>query len=623
MKNIIILLAAAIMSIGCGAGKAVLTADQMPVTSRIDLVNVSEDRVLVTLDPGAFTSEKVTFLIPQTVPGTYSIDNYGQYIEGLKALDYDGMELAVSQSSTNSWEIQDGPKLDQISYYVNDTFDTERSVKNAVFSPAGTNIVDGETYMLNLHGFIGYFEGYREIPYELHILAPAGLNATTSLPQRNPANKQEGEDVFIASRYFELTDSPILYTPSETESFKLNNITVNISLYSPNKVYEASDLKESMQRMMEAQKAFLGEIDGTSEYNIMLHLSNMEETDAMGFGALEHHTSTVVVLPEPLPKPNLEQAMVDVVSHEFFHIVTPLNIHSREIHYFNYNNPVMSRHLWMYEGTTEYFANLFQINQGLIDEAEFYNRMMAKIQNSMAYDDTMSFTTMSEKILEDPYKDNYANVYEKGALINMALDIRLRELSKGEKGVLWLMKKLTETYDASTPFEDHSLIDEIVKLTYPEIRDFFDRHVVGTNPIDYKEYLAKVGLTTSVTMEQSGYFLDGDMAFIDVDPAEDNAIFIREGIPLNSFLTTLGAKGGDVIKRINDTSIDLEAIRPIIGESFNWDPAQEITMVVLRDDKEVVLEGKVGSPTVQVEQIVPSQSASELQSSLREAWLKG
>jgi predicted metalloprotease with PDZ domain len=41
-----------------------------------------------------------------------------------------------------------------------------------------------------------------------------------------------------------------------------------------------------------------------------------------------------------------------------------LSIHSKEIQDFDYNDPKMSEHLWMYEGVTEYFANLFQINQG-------------------------------------------------------------------------------------------------------------------------------------------------------------------------------------------------------------------------------------------------------------------
>jgi hypothetical protein len=65
----------------------------------------------------------------------------------------------------------------------------------------------------------------------------------------------------------------------------------------------------------------------------------MTPTDAKGFGALEHPTATTVVLPEMMPREELVKSMKDVVSHEFFHIVTPLTIHSKEIHYFDYNSP--------------------------------------------------------------------------------------------------------------------------------------------------------------------------------------------------------------------------------------------------------------------------------------------
>ncbi len=64
-----------------------------PVVASIDLVNVVEDKVSVTVDPDRFTTENTTFYIPKTVPGTYSTDNYGKFIENFKALDYDGNEL--------------------------------------------------------------------------------------------------------------------------------------------------------------------------------------------------------------------------------------------------------------------------------------------------------------------------------------------------------------------------------------------------------------------------------------------------------------------------------------------------------------------------------------------------
>lgn len=611
------------MIYGCGARKSLFAVDKVPIAVSMDLINVVDDKVNVTVDPGTFQSDVVTFKVPKTVPGTYSTDDYGQYVEGLVAFDYDGNPLKVTRPDPNTWVIAKGKSLDKLTYKVNDTYDTEREVTDAVFSPAGTNILSGENFMLNLHGFIGYFEGYKEVPYQLEVSKPEDLESTTSLALINSEEPNRNKESYYASRYFEIIDNPILYATSNKEKFQINDITVTLSVYSPNGIYNASDLKERMEKMMMAQKAFLGDIDATQEYSILLYLSTMENTDANGFGALEHHTSTVVVLPEAMPKERLEQAMVDVVSHEFFHIVTPLTVHSKEIQFFDFNDPKMSQHLWMYEGTTEYFANLFQINQGLISEEEFYERIMQKINNAKSYDDTMSFTIMSKNILKEPYEFNYANVYEKGALINMALDILLRAESKGEKGVLWLMKELSKNYGKDVPFEDAELIDEIVALTYPEVRNFFDMHVIGKIPIDYSEYLAKVGLATVKEAKQTGYFLDGEIPFIDVDQENGNSIYIREGIGLSSFYDELGIKGGDVIKSINGTAINLESIRPIIGESFGWNAETVIKIEVIRDGETLVVEGPVGTPTMEVEKIIPVEGVSQDFSDLRNAWLRG
>ncbi len=623
MKKIAIVSFTCLLIYGCGSTKSLVTADKVNIKTTIDLVNVVDDKVMVTLDPGAFTKDAVSFYIPKTIPGTYSTDNYGKYIEGFKAIDNKGNELPVTKSDDNTWNITNAKGLDKITYYVNDTYDTEAEVEEAVFSPAGTNIKKGDNYMLNLHGFVGYFDDLKEVPYELNIVKPEALVSTTSLKKKVGGEASTQSETFLAARYFDVIDNPILYAKPNTESFTVNDITVTLSVYSPTGIYSAASLKPQMEEMVRAQKNFLGEIDGTKEYNILLYLSTLDGTDATGFGALEHHTSTVVVLPEQMPKPALDEAMKDVVSHEFFHIVTPLNVHSEEVQYFDFNDPKMSQHLWMYEGTTEYFANLFQIQQGLINEAEFYKRIMDKVNNAKSFDDAMSFTEMSANILDEPYEENYANVYEKGALINMALDISLRELSNGEKGVLWLMKELSKKYGKNTPFKDDELIDEIVAMTYYEIRDFFDTHVIGNTPIDYNEFLAKAGLTTTDQENRTGYFLDGEVPFIDVDPADQNKVFIRKGITLNSFFESLGAQGGDIIKSINDTAIDLEAIRAVIEQSFAWTPETDIKMVIERDGKEITMEGKVGTPTLMVETIVPIEEITDKENAIREAWLRG
>ncbi len=622
MIRIFLILSSLVLLLSCGASKVLTTADKAPIAVDIDLVNVRNDRVLVTIDPGQFTEEEVIFNIPKIVPGTYSVDNYGKYVEDLMAIDYNGRALAVNKIDTNSWLLKPAQKIDKITYYVNDTFDTETETEEPVFSPAGTNILKNENFLLNLHGFVGYFQGLKELSYEVTITAPSALQPSTSLQEVIKETAKQGQKTFLAKRYFEVIDNPILYSKPNSVTFKIKDISVTLSVYSPNDIIKAKDLQPKMEAMMQAQKNFLSDIDGTKQYTILLYLAELSNTDATGFGALEHHTSTVVVLPEQLPKQTLEESMVDVVSHEFFHIVTPLSVHSREIQYFDFNEPKMSMHLWMYEGTTEYFANLFQIQQGLINETAFYERIMEKISNAKAYDDTMSFTTMSKNVLEEPYKRNYTNVYEKGALINMCLDILLRELSGGEKSVHWLMKELSNKYDVNTPFNDADLIDEIVAITYPEISVFFKKHLLGNEPIPYDQYLEKVGLKISTVERPGSYFFLGQMPYIDAKPSNLDAIFIRKGLELNSFFNNLGAKGGDIITKINDTPITLDSMKSIIGQSFGWDADKDINMTVERDGETIELIGKAGIPSYIERQIVPVTSASAEIIALREAWLK-
>lgn len=622
MKKNVLFIAVALILNACGAGKALMSVEKSTIVASIDLINVVEDRVQVDLNPGAFTTSTVIFRIPKTVPGTYSSDNYGKYIQDFKALDYKGAELKATKLDDNSWSIANGVNLDKVQYWVNDTYDTENEEEDAVFSPAGTNIAVGSNFMLNLHGFVGYFDGFKEVPYSILINKPADLIATTTLsiePNRKPDSLWDG---FLAKRYFDVIDNPIMYAKPNTESFEINGITVTLSLFSPNNVYKAADLKERMVSMMGVQKKFLGEVDSTKEYNILLYLSDVNIPDANGYGALEHHTSTVVVLPEAMDIGRLEQAMVDVVSHEFFHIVTPLSVHSKEIQYFDFNDPKMSQHLWMYEGTTEYFANLFQVQQGLISEDDFYVRMLGKINNAEFYDDKMSFTEMSKNILVQPYESNYANVYEKGALINMCLDIILREKSNGEKSMLWLMKELSKKYGTDVPFKDDALFGEIVSITYPEVDAFLKQHVIGDTPIDYEVYFEKVGLATNDVQESTGYFFDGQIPYMDVDVQNDSVVFIRENIALNSFFEDLKLQGGDIFKTINGQDINLETLRPIIGESFAWTPETEINMTVERDGEIVAVEGVVGQPVKKVKKIVPLQEVSQKTIDLRNAWLK-
>ncbi len=593
------------------------------VQAVIDLNKIIEDKVGVTITPSKFSSNEIIFHIPKTVPGTYSTDNYGKLIDDFKAFDKSGKQLATTKTDENSWKIPNAKSLSKVTYYVNDTYDTESGKgfgKEDIFSPAGTNIIEGKNFMVNIHGFVGYFEDktqLTEIPYKLTILHPAALQGATSLID---TNKSDTEDTFMASRYFDLTDNPIMYSKADIETFTVDGMEIVFSVYSPNGTHSAKELLPDLEKTMRAQKAFLGSINTNKRYTVLLYLSEIGKKDAMGFGALEHHTSTTVVFPEIMDKEELGEQLKDVVSHEFFHTVTPLCIHSKEIQYFDYSNPKMSKHLWMYEGVTEYFANLFQVNQGLITPDEFYERMTGKINNASSLDDTMSFTEMSANVLVEPYKDQYLNVYEKGALIGMCIDIIIREKSDGQKGILSLMRDLSNLYGVNKAFDDEELFGTITKLTYPEVGAFLNTHVAGKTPIPYADYFAKMGVTKSKVLVPVNPFLkDQATPYITVNPTSKEIIVIPS-TKLNNFMTGLSLKGDDIIVSINDKPYNLDNIYDMIIESQNWKDGDAISIKIKRDGVEQSINGKV---KLDYDEEEGYKFTDESKKALNKYWLKG
>jgi len=584
----------------------------------INLNEIKDDKVLVTVKTPKITTDEVTYYVPKTVPGTYSEDNFGKYIEDVKAFDKKGNALIVKNLDTNSWSIANAKMLDKITYLVNDTYDTETGKgfgSDDIFSPTGSNIDAGKNVMLNTHCFVGYFSNYMAVTYKLSVSHPAEFWGATSLTDLDAATTN---DLFVASRYAELVENPIMYSKPNYTTFKVDDMEIQIAVYSPTGKITAEGITPEMKKVMTAQKKFLGPVNSTKKYSILLYLSTMNK-DAQGFGALEHPTSTTVVFPEMIPNDALTKEMKDVVSHEFFHIVTPLTIHSQEIQNFDYNAPKMSEHLWMYEGVTEYFANLFQINQGLIDEEEFYSRIAEKIENASKLNDTMPFTTMSKNVLVEPYKAQYLNVYEKGALIGMCLDIIIRENSNGQRGILDLMHKLSNEFGVSKAFNDEELFAKITQLTYPEVGEFLKTYVSGSTPIPYDYYLSKVGVTKTTKKTPTNVFLKGQVPYITVNQATKE-IIVLPNIELNDFYTHLGLKGNDILLAINDKNYSLDNIYDMISESEKWKENDHINVKIKREGKEQILKGNVKLPYEEKESF---EAKDATKTAMKEAWLRG
>lgn len=611
-----------------------------PYKYTVDLTKVVDDKIYVELSTPKIKQKEITFYMPKIIPGTYAIADYGRMVSELKAFDKKGRALKVERLDDNSWKITNAKKLRKVTYWVEDTYDTQ-SQGPSIFQPAGTNIEAEKNIIVNPSGFFGYFEGMKKKSFELNFIREEGFYGATGLQAdivgtiatikiKKENNQEATDDKFIdrftVGDYDLLVDSPIMYSEADTAIINVANTEVLVASYSPNKMVTAKEIATSISEVLNAQSKFLGGKLPVDKYAFIFYFT---EQPVQSFGALEHSYSSFYFMPESAIGP-MNQQLRDFAAHEFFHIVTPLNIHSEEIGSFDFNDPKMSRHLWMYEGMTEYFAGSVQVKYGLVSPQEYLGMLSEKMLISQQFKDTLAFTDLSLGAL-DQFADQYYNVYMKGALIGAAMDIKLRKLSDGQYGVQDMMADLAKKYGKDVSFKDEVLFDEIVSLTYPEVEEFLNTYVAGNKPLDYKEVFDQVGVDVVLDGTRKQYSLVLNQS--NIKRSEYNgvpAMAIGNDLAMDDMGRSLKLKKDDILLKMNGDSL------PPYGPGINAFMADQIskipnletfTFTVLREVEGEMKEIVLSAPNQQVD--VPSPlslefnlGASVEQLNLRRYWLE-
>lgn len=539
----------------------------------LDLTKVKNDQLQVELQTPAINQKTTTFYMPKIIPGTYSISDYGMFVSDLKAYDKKGKELPVKRLDQNSWQISKADKMTRLSYWVEDIFDSEK--ENQVYMMAATNIEEGKNYVIHSPGFFGYFDDMKEQPFELSITKPDSLYGSTGLI---PVSTTATKDVFRTRDYDLLMDSPLMYNVPDTTFIDVANAKVLVSVYSPNKQVTSEFLAGQFDKLLKATAEYLGGKLPVEKYAFIMYFAEPGKANPRQ-GALEHNVSSFYYISE-YPQQMLASQLVDIAAHEFFHIVTPLTIHSEEIENFNFNEAVLSKHLWLYEGVTEYSSDHVQVRYNHITPQQFLDKLLQKINNSRAnYNDTLSFTELSEKAAS-VHASQYGNVYEKGALIAAMLDIRLLELSKGEIDLQKLLSQLSQRYGKNKPFDDDQLFNIIEQMTYPEIGDYLRRYVGGTEPLPLEEYLQKVG----VAFEQEPETKVASLGKVNFAFNQDEGrIEIAGTGNMNAFGKNLGFQQGDLLLRLQGKDVTPATAQNVIENyAANTKEGETVEVVVGR-----------------------------------------
>jgi hypothetical protein len=187
----------------CLLTKAQSAAPENSYRISIDLNNVTpeKDRIKVTVLPPPVQARTINYVLPAFLPGVAGKVDAGRFIHQFYAIDDKGYPLKVSKKGENIivMKMRKGATLKKIEYWVDDTWDAERAKPNQsdakynyVPQVAGTNIDAGNNYVLN-HAFLfGYIEGFSELPYQVTIIKPEELSASSALKITNETQTRDG-----------------------------------------------------------------------------------------------------------------------------------------------------------------------------------------------------------------------------------------------------------------------------------------------------------------------------------------------------------------------------------------------------------------------------------------------
>jgi predicted metalloprotease with PDZ domain len=514
---------------------------------KIDLNSVQDDKLEVELITPVMPGQEAIFHMPKIIPGTYSVYDFGRFVSGFRAYDRSGKELAVTRPDVNSWKISDAGSLYRVSYLVDDTWDHE-DTSNVVFEPAGTNFEKDRNFVLNTNGLFGYFAGVKERRFEIEIAKPEGFYGSTALMARSSSATA---DIFETGSYMQLMDSPLMYCRPDTTNLNIGGAQILVSVYSTKNLLNSSFVASHVKEILLAARDYLGGSLPIRKYAFLIYLFP-DKSLSGGSGALEHSYSSVYSLPEIKPE-MIARNIRDVAAHEFYHIITPLAIHSEEIGNFDYQEPKMSRHLWLYEGVTEYTAGYVQLKQGLLSLDEYLEIIRQKISTSSTYyNDTLPFTEMSKGCL-GPHSREYGNVYQKGALIGLCLDIKLRENSGGKYGLQDLINDLSAKYGTERSFKDEELFTVIGDLTGPGIKEFLENYVAGTRKLPLEEAFSSIGIRYRKAEVQKDFTFGG----IGLGYNPQSRLFVADISRMDEFGKKLGYRKGDEIVSINGAEVNI------------------------------------------------------------------
>ena len=438
----------------------------------------------VEMEISGIKEEQIDLKMPVWTPGSYLIREFAKNVEGFKALNSAGSALKSEKINKNTWRVNT-QKSDHIkvSYRI---YSFEISVR--------TSFVDVSHAFLSPTGIFMYPDGQIKQastvtinPYKTWNKISTGLE------------KAAGKDnTFIAPSFDILYDSPIEVGNQDIFEFDAVGVKHEVAMYGGGN-YNKDILKRDMAKIVEEQTAVFG-VNPNKRYVFIVHNFNS------GGGGLEHLNSTV--LGATRNAYNTDQGrlrFLSLVSHEYFHLWNVKRLRPIALGPFNYDEENYTSNLWIAEGFTAYYQDIFTKRAGLTTPENYLLSLafsISAVENQPGNRiQPLSEASFDAWIKQYRPNENSANstisYYSKGALVAMTMDLEIINSTQGRFGLDEVMKAMYDEYytKKGRGYTDAEFKAMAEKIAGKSFDDIYANYINGVNTINYNKFLAYAGLS--------------------------------------------------------------------------------------------------------------------------------
>lgn len=428
----------------CGAPAAILYRIQ-PSNVQAHLLEVR-----CTLASPAASGQR--FALPAWIPGSYMIRDFARHIVTIRA-ESAGRPVRLEKIDKQTWQAAAGEGRAALTV-ICEIYAWDLSVRAAHVDQSHAFFNGTSVFLRPL--------GQEHLPCLVDIQPPHDKAfacwrvATALAPATGETGcaKQHGFGLYRAANYDELIDHPVEMGTFSQAAFTACGVPHEVAVSGRHDA-DLTRLTTDLQRLCEWQISFFGQPAPMSRYVFLI--------TAVGeaYGGLEHRASTALLCSrDDLPHagmhgtPERYRAFLGLCSHEYFHAWNVKRIKPAAFCPYRLDAENHTTLLWAFEGFTSYYDDLALLRCGISSRKQWL-AVLARTIDKVQRDPGRQRQTLAEASF-DAWTKHYrpdentpnsgVNYYAKGALVALALDLKLRAESNRRVSLDDVMRTLWQRH---------------------------------------------------------------------------------------------------------------------------------------------------------------------------------